>query len=96
MSTSKYVIVRTYSAGVHCGVLVAREGREVTLTEARRIWRWAGAYTLSEIATGSLDTEKSKISAPVGEIVLTEAIEIITCAPEGAAKLRGATWATGR
>ena len=33
------VIVRTYSAGVHFGYLVAREGKEVRLTRSRRIWR---------------------------------------------------------
>ena len=33
-----YVIVRTYSAGVFAGNLVRREGKEVELANARRIW----------------------------------------------------------
>ena len=33
-----YVIVRTYSAGVFAGKLVARNGREVKLKGARRLW----------------------------------------------------------
>lgn len=31
-----YVVVRTYSAGVHCGELVSRKGQEVVLANARR------------------------------------------------------------
>ena len=33
-----FVIVRTYSAGVHYGRLVSRNGKEVVLSGARRIW----------------------------------------------------------
>ena len=32
----KQVIVRTYSAGVHFGRLVERDGKEVVLNDARR------------------------------------------------------------
>ena len=43
-----FVLVRTYSAGVHCGTLEQREGREVSLSDVRRIWRWRGANTLND------------------------------------------------
>jgi hypothetical protein len=86
------VIVRTYSAGVHFGYLVRRDGKEVALEKARRIWRWYGAWTLSEIATAGLDAKKSKVAAPVS-IVLTEAIEIIDCTPEAVASIESAKWA---
>ena len=83
----KDVIVRTYSAGVHFGTLAARDGKEVTLTNARRIWYWEGAFTLSAIAqNGVKDT--SKLSVEVPEILLTEAIEIIPCSEASAANLR--------
>ncbi len=88
----KPVLVRTYSAGVHFGYLVAREGKEVTLTRSRRIWRWYGAWTLSEIATSGLDARTSKVGAPV-DIVLTEAIEIIDCTPASVASIESAKWA---
>jgi len=87
----KPVIVRTYSAGVHFGYLVSREGKEVVLERSRRIWRWFGAWTLSEIATSGLDESRSKVSAPVN-ITLTEAIEIIDCTPEAVAKIEVAKW----
>jgi hypothetical protein len=87
----KAVLVRTYSAGVHFGYLVRREGKEVELVKSRRIWRWFGANTLSEIATAGLDVSKSKVGAPVS-ITLTEAIEIIDCTPEAVASLESAKW----
>lgn len=34
----KYVIARTYSAGVFAGFLFRRNGKEATLKNARRIW----------------------------------------------------------
>lgn len=43
MTKKKEVIVRTYSAGVHVGELVSHKGTEVTLKNARRIWKWVGA-----------------------------------------------------
>lgn len=92
MSELKPVIVRTYSAGVHFGYLVRREGREVTLERSRRIWRWYGANSCSGVATGGVDIERSKVAAPV-TITLTEAIEVIDCTPEAAANLEAAKWA---
>jgi hypothetical protein len=46
----KYVIVRTYSAGVFAGTLISRKGAEVELTNARRMWYWKGAASLSQLA----------------------------------------------
>lgn len=89
----KPVLVRTYSAGVHFGYLKSRSGKEVVLTKSRRIWRWFGAWTLNEIATAGLDQVKSKVAAPVDEITLTEAIEVIAMAPAGIASIEGAKWA---
>lgn len=83
----EYVIVRTYSAGVHFGKLESREGKEVVLSDARRIWYWEGAFTLSAVATNGANT-KSKLSLAVAEILLTEAIEIILCTQKASAILR--------
>ena len=75
-----YVIVRTYSAGVHAGELHHRNGKEVTLKNARRIWYWDGAATLSQLAMeGTSKPNKCKFPREVKEILLTEAIEIIPC-----------------
>ncbi len=74
---NKFVLVRTYSAGVHFGTLVDRDKTEVLLENAKRIWSWEGAFSLSEIAKTGLNLEKSKISVSVEKIILTEATEVI-------------------
>ena len=86
------VIVRTYSAGVHYGTLVSLDGKEITLTNARRIWSWKGANTLHEIALRGV-AHGSRISERVSQITLTEAIEVIACDAAGVASLEAATWA---
>ncbi len=74
----KICMVRTYSAGVFLGTLKERAGKEVTLTDARRMWYWDGAASLSQLATdGTSKPSKCKFPAPVSEVLLTEAIEII-------------------
>ena len=87
----KPVIVRTYSAGVHFGYLVRRDGKEVELQKSRRIWRWYGANSCSGLATKGLDVKKSTVADPV-DIILTEAIEIIDATPEAVASIEAATW----
>ncbi|MCQ2082811.1 MAG: hypothetical protein MJ181_09935 [Treponema sp.] len=80
-----YVCIRTYSAGVHCGYLKERNGKEVELVNARRIWKWSGAFTLSELATkGVTKPEECKIACVVPCIYLTEAIEIIPMTEDAA------------
>lgn len=72
-----FVLIRTYTAGVHFGTLVKKEGKEVTLSNARRLWSWSGALSLHEIASKGIDLKNSKVSVPIEEIELTEATEII-------------------
>lgn len=77
-----YVIVRTYSAGCFAGELLARTGKEVTLRNARRLWYWKGAATLSQLAVeGTSRPTECKFPEAVPEIDLTEAIEVIKATP---------------
>ena len=73
----RFVIVRTYSAGVHIGTLQSINGTEVVLSQSRRIWSWSGAFTLSKVATEGIAS--GKLSCFVPEILLTQAIEVIPC-----------------
>jgi len=73
----KYVIVRTYSAGVFAGYLVSKDNKEVELREARRLWSWAGAASLSQLAQdGTSAPELCKFPVAVDQVILTEVIEI--------------------
>ena len=74
----KTCIVRTQSAGVFLGVVAQRNGKEARLTNARRIWYWAGAASLSQLATeGTSKPNQCKFPTSVPEVILTEVIEII-------------------
>ena len=73
----EYKIVRTYSAGVFAGYVKNREGKEVTLINARRLWYWSGACSLSQLAIeGTKKPNECKFAMPA-DVILTEAIEIL-------------------
>lgn len=77
----KYVIVRTYSAGVFAGYLKSRKGKEGVMLHSRRLWYWEGAASLSQLAVdGVSKPEKCKFPCEIeGEHELTEIIEVIPC-----------------
>lgn len=78
MEKSKYVIVRTQSAGVFAGVLLSRQGSEVVLTDARRLWYWVGAASLSQLAVeGVSKPDSCKFPVAVPRVELLNAIEIL-------------------
>ncbi len=77
-----YVIVRTHSAGVFAGYLKSRKGQEVELTNARRLWHWAGAATLSELAVfGTRLPADCKFPVVVPSVLLLQVIEILGVRP---------------
>ena len=79
----KKVIVRCNRAGVFFGKLAQRDGQEVELKNARRLWYWNGAASLSQMAAeGVKKPNDCKFTIPVESIVLLEAIEIIPCTVE--------------
>ena len=79
----KYCIVRTYSAGVFAGNVESRNGKETIIRNARRLWYWDGACSLSELAlTGTKRPKNCKFTLTVDEIEVLETIEIIPCTKE--------------
>ena len=86
----KYVIVRTYSAGVFAGYLRSKEGREVILENARRLWYWAGASSLSQLAVeGVKRPNDCKFPCEVSSVTLLEAIEILDVTEAAKASIAG-------
>lgn len=82
----KYVMVRTHFAGVHYGLLERREstfaGIEVTLLDAKRVWYWSGASSLSQLSQeGTKNPSDCKIPCAVPSIELV-AIEIMPMSNE--------------
>lgn len=84
-----YHIVRTYSAGVFAGYVVSRNGREVKMTQARRLWYWEGAMSLSEMAThGTRKPNNCKFACPA-DVLLLEAEEILDVTAKAQAIIQG-------
>jgi hypothetical protein len=75
-------IVRTYSAGVFYipGDIENRsvDGKRGILKNARRLWYWKGASSLSQLAVdGPQCPKECKFPTPVDEIEVSEIIEVL-------------------
>lgn len=86
--SGKKVIIRGDRSGVFFGTLAEKEGREVKLTNCRRLWYWDGAASISQLATdGTTRPQNCKFTVSVDEIVILDAIEIIVCTDKAAEKI---------
>lgn len=93
MDKFKYVIVRTYSMGVFAGELdpESTESKKI-LRNARRIWYWAGAASLSQLAvTGTSKPKECKFPIEVSKIELTSpnGFEILDVTDEARKSIAG-------
>jgi len=74
----KYCIIRTHSAGVFAGYLKSRKGQEGTVLEARRLWHWKGAASLSQLAIDGVSRpDECKFPEAVPSVTLTQIVEVI-------------------
>lgn len=74
----QYVIIRTINAGVFAGEIIRHDGQEAELANARRLWYWDGAASLSELAVrGTSKPEVCKFPVAVPAITLFGVIEVI-------------------
>jgi hypothetical protein len=79
------VVVRTRDAGVFTGYFDEMNGQFVALTQARRLWKWSGAATLSEWAQlGPTDIAECRMPCEVDYVLLPEMTEMLFLAPEAA------------
>ncbi len=75
-------VVRTYAAGVFAGTLeslVVSEGIAVAVVkDARRLWKWAGAASLSQLSqAGTSKPKECQFPQAVPEVTLFNVIEIL-------------------
>ena len=90
MKLGDYVIVRSQSAGVFAGTLENKQGKEVTLTGARRLWYWKGSASLSELAMHGVSCPlECKFPCEVNEVLLTESVEILSVTEQARKSIAG-------
>ena len=90
MKNEKFYIVRTYSAGVWFGNVKEKirssAGTTVILTNARRLWYWSGAASLSQLAVeGTKRPSDCKFTITISDeegVELPQTIEILPCTDE--------------
>lgn len=86
----RYVICRAQSAGVFAGYLKERNGQEVTLLQARRLWYWDGAASLSQAAEeGFSKPQNCKFPQEVSEVLLLNVIEILPTTLKSQKSIKG-------
>ena len=74
----KKVIVRSTEAGVFFGTLKEKNGDEVILENARKLWYWNGAAAIEEIAlSGVKKPIDCKFTVFVDEICIFKCCQII-------------------
>jgi len=91
----KKCIIRCYASGVHYGTVTAHDGRQVTLADSRRLWRWHTGgkdkgVSLSAVSLTGIDAARSTVEPAVAEIVLLDALEIIPATDAAAASIEAA------
>jgi hypothetical protein len=87
-----YVIIRAKDSGVFAGYLQEKDGQQVTLKYARRLWYWSGAASCSELANkGVKDPANCKFPPPVNIEEILDTCEIIYATNEGRRSIEGVT-----
>ena len=91
----KKCIVRCYASGVHYGTVTAHDGRQVTMADSRRLWRWHTGgkdkgVSLSAVALTGIDASRSTVEPVLPEIVLLDALEIIPASEAAVASIEAA------
>jgi len=87
------VVVRSRGSGVHVGLLADYDPKtqHAILLDSRRIWRWYGANTLTEVARHGI-SEESRVSEPCPQMAVAEVVEVIPVSAEAAPSLTTSRW----
>ena len=90
----EYKIIRAENAGVFAGYLEEENVDQgwVVLRNARRLWYWDGAASLSQLAMdGVSKPENCKFPKEVTKIKLLQVIEIIDCTEKARKSIKDVT-----
>ena len=90
MNDNNYYIVRGKNSGVFFGNIKAQNGQEVTMTNVRRLWYWAGAASISQLAAeGTKSPSSCKFTQTVDEMIVLDAIELDLCSDKAVVSICG-------
>lgn len=90
-SEPRIVLLRSSQSGVWIGEFVSKDGSDVTLKNARKIWRWRGANTTSELALNGCVKEYTRVATPV-DITVLGCCEVIESNAKAFASVNACGW----
>lgn len=86
MEKQKFYIFRTYSAGVFFGNKKQLKGTEAIVINCRRLWKWSGAASLTQLAIeGTKSPRDCKFTMTITDedgVYLPQVVEVIPCTQE--------------
>ena len=83
-------IIRCERSGVFAGEIIERKGREVRIKNARRLWYWSGAASLSQLSQAGVGKpQECKFPQEVPEVLVLDAIEIIPMSDKAVESIAG-------
>lgn len=92
MNAEKNYIIRTHSAGVWFGKVKELNGAIAIVTEARRLWYWSGAASLSQLAVeGTKRPNDCKFTVTITDeegVYLPQVIEVLPCTEAAAENIK--------
>lgn len=84
----KKVIVRADRAGVFYGTLTSKEGTEVQLTDARKLYYWSGAAAIEQLALdGPRNPKQCQFTVVNKESSIMGVIQIIPCTEQAVSNI---------
>lgn len=90
MYENQFCIVRCYGAGVFFARVKSLEGQQAELCDARRLWYWDGAASLSQLAEeGTKRPDNCKFTVTVPTMTVTQVLEIIPCSEKAIESISG-------
>lgn len=90
MKKGDKVIVRADKAGVFFETLAEKNGAEVTLSNARKLWSWDGANAVQQLAVdGTAKPDGCNFTVFVDEVIVLNVCEMIPCTEKAIASIEG-------
>ena len=85
-----YKLIRGDRSGVFCGFVEKSDGKEVVLRQARRLWYWSGAASLSQLAEdGVSNPSQCKFPKEMSRVRITDVIEEIDMTDKAYKSVKG-------
>lgn len=90
INKNQWYIIRSKEAGAFFAHIDEKRGTELDLRDARRLWYWDGAASLSQIAVDGVKCpENCKFTVTVLSMTVLGVCEIIPCTDKAVESIQG-------